>query len=54
MTFGIVVIIAWIIAGGLSMKEAILTKTYRIAMSNYLICLIMLIFELFHDYILKV
>ena len=54
MTFGIVVVIAWIIAGVFSIKEAIISKTYRVTISNYLICLIILIFVLFCDYILKI
>ena len=53
MTFGIIIVVAWVVGGVLSIGEAILSNTYRIAILNYLICLIMLIFQLFFDYILK-
>ena len=53
MTFGISVIILWVIAGVFTLGEAIESKTNRVWWPNYLICWAMLIFELFCDYILK-
>ena len=53
MTFGIFIIALWITVGSLTIGEAILSKTYKVSMPSYLICLIMLIGELIFDYILK-
>lgn len=52
--FGVSVIILWVIAGILTLGEAIKSNTNRVYLPNYIICWAMLIFELFCDYILKI
>lgn len=53
MTLGISIIFIWIIAGFFSILEAYDSKTNRIALWNYIICLGTLIFCLFDIFILK-
>lgn len=53
MTSRIFIIALWASVGGLAIGEAVLSKTYKVNLFSYIICWVMLMFELFYDYILK-